>query len=123
MQDGIGGAELKLPNSMAPPPKFSEPESDEPTKQASSPLSSVLSSVPPSPLRSPSPDALISKSPLHDYSKHGSPSRSPAEPTSPEEPVPTSNKRKVEEIADSQDEDSGDEIPWSDIATLHTNQP
>lgn len=43
---------------------------------------------------------------------------------SPEQPVQTPNKkRKVEEVADSQDEDSEEEdVPWTAEATLNTNQ-
>ncbi|KGO46053.1 DNA recombination and repair protein Rad51, C-terminal [Penicillium expansum] len=87
---------------VKPPPDF---EYYDPPTPTPSPISSVLSSAPPSPeLKSPSP--------------------LPSKPMSPEQPVQTPNKkRKVEEVADSQDEDSEEEdVPWTAEATLNTNQ-
>ena len=83
------------------PPDF---EYYDPPTPTPSPISSVLSSAPPSPeLKSPSP--------------------LPSKPVSPEKPVQAlSKKRKVDEVADSQDEDSEEDVPWTAEATLNTNQ-
>ncbi|KAJ5790248.1 uncharacterized protein N7518_007259 [Penicillium psychrosexuale] len=84
-----------------PPPDF---EYYDPPTPTPSPISSVLSSAPSSAeLESPSP--------------------SPSKPASPEQPVHTPvKKRKLEEVADSQDEDSEEEnVPWTDETTLNTN--
>ncbi|KGO67998.1 DNA recombination and repair protein RecA [Penicillium italicum] len=108
--DGLYEMEGKesLPSEPLTPLIKSPPDFEyyDPPTPTPSPISSVLSSAPPSPeLKSPDP--------------------SPSKPVSPEQPVPTSNKkRKVEEVADSQDEDSEEEdVPWTAEATLHTNQP
>lgn len=83
------------------PPDF---EYYDPPTPTPSPISSVLSSAPPSPdLKSPGP--------------------LPSKPIPPKQPVQApSKKRKVEEVADSQDEDSEEDMPWTAEATLNTNQ-
>ncbi|EKV05079.1 DNA recombination and repair protein Rad51, C-terminal [Penicillium digitatum] len=82
------------------PPDF---EYYDPPTPTPSPISSVLSSVPPS-SELKSPTLLLPK------------------PVSPEQPVQTPNKkRKVAEVADSQDEDSEEDVPWTAEATLNTN--
>ncbi|OQE08571.1 hypothetical protein PENVUL_c009G07761 [Penicillium vulpinum] len=88
-----------LPKS---PPGF---EYYDPPTPTPSPISSLLSSAPPSP-------ALESPRPLL------------PEPASPKQHKQTPNKkRKVEEVADSQDEDSEEEdVPWTDETTLNTNK-
>lgn len=109
---------------MSPEFEYYDPPTPTP-----SPLSSVLSSPPPSPeLLSPKLDVTG-----HEFSAQESPikkscaenlSLSPApRPASPQQAAQTPNKkRKVQEVADSQDEESDEEAPWTDEATLNTNQ-
>ncbi|KAJ5150436.1 uncharacterized protein N7500_010625 [Penicillium coprophilum] len=81
------------------PPDF---EYYDPPTPTPSPISSVLSSAPPS----------------SEIEPH---KLSPSRPASPEQPVQTPNKkRKVEEVADSQDEDSENDVPWTGETTLNT---
>ncbi|KAK9855281.1 uncharacterized protein MYU51_002669 [Penicillium brevicompactum] len=101
----------------------------DPPTPTPSPLSSVLSSPPPSPeLLSPKLDVAgqgfsAQESPIKKSCAENS-SLSPAlRPASPQQAAQTPNKkRKVQEVADSQDEASDDEAPWTDEATLNTNQ-
>ncbi|CAI7674560.1 unnamed protein product [Penicillium palitans] len=105
--DGLYEIERKesLPSEPLSPLAKSPPDFEyyDPPTPTPSPISSVLSSAPPSPeLKSPSP--------------------LPSKPVSPEQPVQApSKKRKVEEVADSQDEDSEEDVPWTAEATLNTN--
>jgi hypothetical protein len=65
----------------------------------------------------------VKDSPKEEFSVRGSAELS-HKPISPEQPTHTSSKkRKVEEVADSQDEDSDEESTWTDEATINTNQP
>ncbi|KAJ5704540.1 hypothetical protein N7536_000229 [Penicillium majusculum] len=106
--DGLYEIERKesLPSEPLSPLAKSPPDFEyyDPPTPTPSPISSVLSSAPPSPeLKSPSP--------------------LPSKPVSPDQPVQApSKKRKVEEVADSQDEDSEEDVPWTAEATLNTNQ-
>ncbi|KAJ9489005.1 hypothetical protein VN97_g4278 [Penicillium thymicola] len=106
--DGLYEIERKesLPSEPLSPLVKSPPgfEYYDPPTPTPSPISSVLSSAPPSPdLKSPGP--------------------LPSKPISPEQPVQApSKKRKVEEVADSQDEDSEEDVPWTAEATVKTNQ-
>lgn len=106
--DGLYEIERKesLPSEPLSPLAKSPPDFEyyDPPTPTPSPISSVLSSAPPSPeLKSPSP--------------------LPSKPVSPEQPVQAPNKkRKVEEVADSQDEESEEDVPWTVEATLTTNQ-
>ncbi|KAJ5251829.1 hypothetical protein N7489_002239 [Penicillium chrysogenum] len=106
--DGLYEMERKdsVPSeSLTPLPKSPDFEYYDPPTPTPSPISSVLSSAPPSPkLESPKPPS--------------------PKPMSPEKPVQIPNKkRKVEEVADSQDEDSEEEdVPWTNEITLNTNQ-
>ncbi|OQE36327.1 hypothetical protein PENCOP_c012G04623 [Penicillium coprophilum] len=89
-------------DSLTPLLKSPDFEYYDPPTPTPSPISSVLSSAPPSPEIEP-----------HKLS--------PSKPGSPEQPVQTPNKkRKVEEVADSQDEDSEDDVPWTGETTLNT---
>ncbi|KAJ5541896.1 hypothetical protein N7535_004315 [Penicillium sp. DV-2018c] len=106
--DGLYETE-KEPQSSDPatPPPKSSPDFEyyDPPTPTPSPISSLLSSAPPT------PELETAKLP------------SP-KPVSPEQPLPTSNrKRKMDEVADSQDEDedSEEETPWTGEATLNTN--
>ncbi|KAJ5608572.1 hypothetical protein N7537_005191 [Penicillium hordei] len=104
--DGLYETERKgsLPSEpLSPLAKSPDFEYYDPPTPTPSPISS-LSSAPPSPeLKFPSP--LPSKS------------------VPPKQPVQApSKKRKVEEVADSQDEDSEEDVPWTAEATLNTNQ-
>ncbi|KAJ5144235.1 uncharacterized protein N7515_003022 [Penicillium bovifimosum] len=108
--DGLYETERKeflSSDPVTPPPKSPDFEYYDPPTPTPSPISSLLSSAPPTPeVESP---------------KLPSPKLVP-----PEKPLPTSNrKRKMDEVADSQDEDedSGEEeTPWTGEATLNTNQ-
>ncbi|CAI7643029.1 unnamed protein product [Penicillium glandicola] len=107
--DGLHEMETKesLPSEPLTPLLKSPPDFEyyDPPTPTPSPISSVLSSAPPSP-------ELESLKP------------SQSKLASPEQPVQTPNKkRKVEEVADSQDEDSDEEDGlWTDETTLNTNQ-
>ncbi|KAJ5926077.1 hypothetical protein N7516_007850 [Penicillium verrucosum] len=106
--DGLYEIERKesLPSEPLSPLVKTPPDFEyyDPPTPTPSPISSVLSSAPPSPdLKSPGP--------------------LPSKPIPPEQPVQApSKKRKVEEVADSQDEDSEEDVPWTAEATLNTNQ-
>ncbi|KAF9251667.1 hypothetical protein DTO013E5_3906 [Penicillium roqueforti] len=106
--DGLYETEGKESPPSEPLTPLPKPSSDfeyyDPPTPTPSPISSVLSSAPSSAeLESPSP--------------------SPSKLASPEQPVHTPiKKRKLEEVADSQDEDSEEEnVPWTDETTLNTN--
>ncbi|KAJ5501906.1 hypothetical protein N7463_004780 [Penicillium fimorum] len=104
--DGLYEIERKeslLSEPLTPVPKSPDFEYYDPPTPTPSPISSVLSSAPPSPAME-------------------SPKLSPTKPASPVQPVQTQNKkRKVEEVADSQDEDSEEDVPWIGETTLNTN--
>ncbi|KAJ5787019.1 hypothetical protein N7457_002009 [Penicillium paradoxum] len=111
--DGLHETErnVYLPEPLTPPPK-SPPEFEyyDPPTPTPSPISSLLSSAPPS-------------------SELGSPDLPSSKPASPELPQTPTKKRKMDEIADSQDEDSeeeeeeeAEEAPWTNEATLNMNQ-
>ncbi|KAJ5193838.1 hypothetical protein N7491_001168 [Penicillium cf. griseofulvum] len=89
--------------SLIPLLKSPDFEYYDPPTPTPSPISSVLSSAPPS-------------------SDLESPNPSPPKLVLPEQPVQIPNKkRKLEEIADSQDEDSEEDVPWTGETTLNTN--
>ncbi|KAJ5373679.1 hypothetical protein N7517_005685 [Penicillium concentricum] len=102
--DGLSEIERKesLPSEpLTPLLKSPDFEYYDPPTPTPSPISSVLSSAPPSP-------------------EMESPKLPPSKPASPERPVQTLNKkRKVEEVADSQDEDSEEDVPWTGETTLN----
>ncbi|CAG8037940.1 unnamed protein product [Penicillium salamii] len=102
----------------------------DPPTPTPSPLSSILSSPPPSPeLKSPKfdtpdPESPFKDPPIQKPPGDGSPDLPKPNHASPPQAVHTpSKKRKMEEVADSQDEDSEEEAPWTDEATLNTNLP
>ena len=121
--------ESQFSDPITPPLKSPEFEYYDPPTPTPSPLSSALSSPQPSPrpespkVGAPRLESPIKDSPKQEYPGTSTPVILPPKPVSPEQPGHTpSKKRKVEEVADSQDEDSEGE-PWADEATLSTNQP
>ncbi|KAJ5344761.1 DNA recombination and repair protein Rad51 C-terminal [Penicillium brevicompactum] len=127
--NGLRERDCHISGSVKHPERSPEFEYYDPPTPTPSPLSSVLSSPPPSPeLLSPKLDVAgqgfsAQESPIKKSCAENS-SLSPAlRPASPQQAAQTPNKkRKVQEVADSQDEASDDEAPWTDEATLNTNQ-
>ncbi|CAG8075913.1 unnamed protein product [Penicillium olsonii] len=126
---GVRERESHVPVSTTPPFKSPDFEYSDPPTPTPSPLSSILSSPPPSlELNSPKSDTPdpepAAQDPLAQTPSHGPSPQLPPKPASPQQAAHTpTKKRKVEEVADSQDEDSEEESPWTDEATLNTNLP